>query len=96
MGWMPNGTEGIEIKSLYENPSFPDATRLERWSAGTSLGEYDAEDGFELFVLEGEFRDENGSYPVGSWLRLPAGSSHTPHTEGGCVLYRKTGALPHL
>ena len=96
MRWMPSEIDGIEIKLLYEDPPFPDTTRLERWSAGTPPVEHFADGGFELFVLDGELRDESGSYPAGSWLRLPAEGSHTAHTEGGCVLYRKTGALPHL
>ena len=96
MRWMPSGIDGIEIKPLYADPTFADSTRLERWLAGTSPGKHFADGGFELFVLDGELRDETGSYPAGSWLRLPAGASHTAHTESGCVLYRKTGALPNL
>lgn len=45
--------------------------------------------GEEIFVLEGEFADENGKYPAGSYLRNPPGSSHSPFSETGCKLFVK-------
>ena len=96
MPWTPSGVDGIEIKTLYDEPAFPDTTRLERWAAGASPGKQRAGDGFEVLILEGELRDEDGLYPAGSWLRLPAGASHEPHSPDGCVLYRKSGALLQL
>lgn len=40
-----------------------------------------------VVVLEGELRDEAGVYPVGSRVRGIQGSTHTPHSEQGCLLY---------
>ena len=38
--------------------------------------------------------DEGGAYGVGSWLRSPQGSTHTPFTrEEGALVYVKTGHL---
>jgi anti-sigma factor ChrR (cupin superfamily) len=94
--WLASATPGIETRTLYDESAFPETTRLERWSAGTAPGEQSAGDGFEILILEGWLRDENGTYQQGSWLRMPAGSSHVPHSPQGCVLYRKAGALPFL
>lgn len=45
--------------------------------------------GEEIYVLEGVFSDENGDYPVGSYLRNPPGSRHTPFSKEGCTLFVK-------
>jgi anti-sigma factor ChrR (cupin superfamily) len=50
----------------------------------------------EFYVLEGEFADDEGAYPKGWWLRLPAGSQHHPRSERGCTLYVKHAGLPYL
>ncbi len=90
------GTRGLETKTLYGDPAFPETTILERWAAGSAPGEQSAGAGFEILILEGSLQDEIGTYDPGSWLRLPAGASHVPRTPEGCVLYRKSGALPSL
>ena len=96
MPWRASASPGIEIKALYDEPEFPESVRLERWAAGTTPGQQAAGGGFEILILEGSLRDENGSYCQGSWLRQPEGSSHEPHSPEGCVLYRKSGALSKL
>ena len=45
-------------------------------------------------MLEGEFHDEHGSYPAGSWIRSPHQSRHQPFTRSeGALIYVKTGHL---
>ncbi|MFO0255185.1 MAG: cupin domain-containing protein [Betaproteobacteria bacterium] len=40
------------------------------------------------------FRDEDGEYPAGSWLRNPRLSRHTPHIGAeGALIYVKVGAM---
>jgi hypothetical protein len=60
------------------------------------LGVVSYEQGGEVFVLDGEFADEAGTYSKGCWLRLPAGSTHHPRSAGGCTLYFKRSGLPYL
>ena len=48
---------------------------------------------YPVFVLEGSVEDEAGLHPKGTWFRLPPGSSHSPRTEEGCLLWVKTGHL---
>ena len=40
--------------------------------------------------------DDEGDYGKGSWLRLPAGASHHPRSERGCMLYIKQSGLAYL
>ncbi|WP_437521540.1 cupin domain-containing protein [Sorangium sp. So ce726] len=49
--------------------------------------------GEEIFVIEGELRDEHGVYPAGTWLRQPPGSQHRPRSTLGCLFYVKRGLL---
>jgi hypothetical protein len=46
-------------------------------------------DGEEIWVLDGVFSDEGGDYPAGSYLRSPAGSSHSPFSKQGCLIFVK-------
>ena len=96
MEWQPESIPGVAVKPLYEQAGFSDETSLERWSAGAELGLIAYEHGAELFVIDGEFTDEGGSYKTGSWLRIPAGAMHHPHSANGCIVYLKTGGLPYL
>ena len=55
-----------------------------------SFPEHDHPEGEEIFVLEGTFRDEHGSYPAGTHVLNPPGSSHKPHVgEDGCTIFVK-------
>ncbi|MBV6636433.1 MAG: cupin domain-containing protein [Mameliella sp.] len=68
--------------------------RIVRFAPGTRLGPHAHRGGEEVYVIEGRLQDEHGSYPAGSWIRSPDGSSHTPFSDDGCLLYIKTGHLP--
>lgn len=94
--WQPDEVPGVAIKVLYKQPGYSDETTLERWDAGAEVGVVAYEHGAELFVIDGEFADEEGSYSKGSWLRMPPGSMHHPHSAGGCTLYLKTAGLAYL
>ncbi len=60
---------------------------------GTILQPHMHPGGEEIFVLDGVFEDEHGSYPKGSWLRNPSGSRHRPFTRTGATIWVKTGHL---
>lgn len=52
-------------------------------------------EGAEYLVLDGALEDERGSYPTGTWLRLPAGSRQQAlAAPEGVRCYLKTGHLP--
>lgn len=96
LAWQPGAIPAVTYKTLYEQAGFSDVTRLERWEPRADLGVVSYALGAELFVLEGEFADEAGTYSSGCWLRLPAGAVHRPRSAGGCTVYVKTGGLPYL
>jgi hypothetical protein len=96
LAWERSSSCGVTYKELYEQPGFSDIIRLERWEPEADLGNVIYEQGAELFVLEGEFSDEVGTYSAGCWLRLPVGSEHNPRSDAGCTLYIKRAGLPYL
>jgi len=49
--------------------------------------------GVELFVVEGDVVIDSTTHRAGAWLRRPPGSSLALASEGGALLYRKTGHL---
>ncbi|MEY4640913.1 MAG: hypothetical protein RLZZ227_907 [Pseudomonadota bacterium] len=49
--------------------------------------------GEEIYVISGTIKDENGSYPAGTWLRFPRGSSHTPVAVSDALLWIKSGHI---
>jgi anti-sigma factor ChrR (cupin superfamily) len=94
--WESGPLPGIDMKTLYADPSFPDTTRLERWAPGITLGPQVRTGGVEILVLDGSFVDEHGTYKKGMWLRLPSGAQHQPASPEGCLIYVKADALPAL
>lgn len=94
--WEPAGKRRIEWLPLYQQEGYSDTVHLERWSPGAAPGRSTYQDGAEFFVVDGEFADEEGSYPKGSWLRLPKGAVHRPRSAAGCTLYVKLGGFPYL
>ncbi|WP_420327612.1 cupin domain-containing protein [Mameliella sp.] len=83
---------GLSQQLLHDVPG--ERVRIVRFAPGTRLGPHAHRGGEEVYVIEGRLQDEYGSYPAGSWIRSPDGSSHTPFSEDGCLLYIKTGHLP--
>jgi len=90
--WEPGICRGAEVRRLHKHGE--EEVLLARWAPGVRLARHRHPRGAEVLVLEGAFADERGTYPTGAWIRSPAGSSHAPWTEGGCVLYVKRGHLP--
>lgn len=95
MPWEPVRA-GVAVRRLYSQTGFLDSMRLERWEPGARLGRLAYPSGAELFVLEGSFADAAGAFARGAWLRLPRGTTHSPSTSEGCVLYIKEGGFEYL
>ena len=64
-------------------------TSLVTYAAGASFARHSHPGGEEIFVLDGIFEDESGSYPAGTYLRNPIGTSHRPSSTTGCTLFVK-------
>jgi anti-sigma factor ChrR (cupin superfamily) len=65
------------------------ATSLVRYAPDSWFPAHEHALGEEYLVLEGEFGDEHGRYPPGTYVRNPPGSRHTPFSEPGCVIWVK-------
>jgi anti-sigma factor ChrR (cupin superfamily) len=90
--WVPGLVPGLQVLPLHAWGS--EHVALVRWAPGTVFQPHGHPGGEEIFVLEGVFQDEHGTYPAGSWLRNPPGSTHRPWSEAGCTIWVKTGHLP--
>ncbi|MGC8697723.1 MAG: cupin domain-containing protein [Halothiobacillus sp.] len=90
--WLPGLVDGLDVMPLADFGG--EHTALVRWQPNTYFKPHHHFGGEEIFVLEGEFCDETGCYPAGSWLRSPHFSHHTPFTRQGCTIFVKTGHLP--
>lgn len=92
-GWVEVGP-GRQRFTVYEDAAYGEKIYLSRLAPGVVVDHHTHNGGEEVFVIEGEIADEDGSYPAGTWFRLADGSAHAPRTDTGCLLYVKTGHLP--
>ena len=88
----PGMVEGLSVLPLHSAKS--ENVALVRWAPGTKFTPHNHWGGEEIFVLEGTFEDEHGTYPAGTWIRSPHMSQHKPWSDEGCLIYVKTGHLP--
>jgi anti-sigma factor ChrR (cupin superfamily) len=90
--WYPGLVPGLSVMPLHEHDGV--STALVRWAPNTVFNPHVHPGGEEIYVLDGVFYDEFGSYPKGSWIRSPRYSKHTPFTkEEGALIYVKVGHL---
>jgi anti-sigma factor ChrR (cupin superfamily) len=94
LNWTPSPVPGIERRMLDRvGDEVARATSIVRYLPSSQFTLHQHELGEEILVLEGQFSDEHGDYPAGTYLKNPPGTSHAPFTETGCVLLVK---LRHL
>ena len=89
--WLP-GQGNLQVMPLHDFEG--EHVALVKWPAGERFHPHSHFGGEEIFVLTGEFRDEHGSYPAGTWMRSPHLSRHTPYVEAPTVIWVKVGHLP--
>ena len=66
------------------------ATSLVRYAPNSTFSPHVHGGGEEFLVLEGEFADEHQTYPVGTYVRNPIGTSHSPRVgAAGCIIFVK-------
>ena len=90
--WRQGLVEGLTVMPLHEFET--EQVALVKWAPNTEFNPHQHCGGEEIFVLEGTFYDEYGSYPKGTWIRNPHLSKHTPFTkDDGALIYVKVGHL---
>jgi len=89
--WYQGMVNGLTVMPLFEFGT--SHTAMVRWAPGTYFNPHRHYGGEDIFVLEGVFSDEHGSYPEGTWIRSPHLSQHKPFSVEGCLILVKTGHL---
>jgi anti-sigma factor ChrR (cupin superfamily) len=89
--WVPSPMPGVERMMLDRvGDEVARATSLVRYQPGSTFSPHVHSGGEEFFVLEGEFGDEHGLYPTGTYVRNPIGTRHTPRVgDRGCSIFVK-------
>lgn len=89
--WAPGLVPGLQVMPLHSYGT--ENVALVKWESGSMFQRHSHWGGEEIYVIEGVFEDEQGTYPQGTWIRNPHGSIHTPFSKEGCLIYVKTGHL---
>ena len=90
--WSPGLVPGLKVLNLHQFAR--EQVALVQWAPGTQFNTHTHWGGEEVFVIDGVFHDEHGTYPAGTWIRSPHLSSHTPFTrDEGALIYVKVGHL---
>ncbi len=88
--WLPSPMPGVHRKMLDRiGDEVARATTIVRYAPGSQFSAHTHTGGEEFIVLEGVFQDQSGDFPVGSYVRNPPESSHTPSSKPGCVIFVK-------
>jgi hypothetical protein len=88
--WVPSPMAGVERRMLDRiGDEVARATSIVRYAPGSHFSPHTHGGGEEFLVLEGVFQDEHGDFPVGSYVRNPPTSHHTPRSLPGCILLVK-------
>ncbi len=88
--WVPSPMPGVERRMLDRvGGEVARATTIVRYAPESHFSAHTHDGGEEFVVLEGVFQDEHGDFPVGSYVRNPPTSSHTPGSAQGCVIFVK-------
>ncbi len=88
--WLP-GQGNLQVMPLHSFSG--EHTALVKWPANERFQPHIHVGGEEIYVISGEFIDEHGSYPAGTWLRNPHMSKHYPYVKEETVILVKVGHL---
>ena len=88
--WVPSPAPGVERKMLDRiGEEVARATTIVRFAPGSAFSAHTHDGGEEYLVLDGVFQDELGDFPVGSYVRNPPTSRHTPAASDGATILVK-------
>jgi ChrR Cupin-like domain len=88
--WQPSPIPGVERKMLDRiGDEVARATTIVRYAPNSQFSPHTHDGGEEFLVLAGVFQDEHGDYPVGTYVRNPPTSRHTPGSISGCIILVK-------
>lgn len=82
---------GLQVLLLHEFRS--EQVALVRQATSVPGIAHEHPGGEEIYVIEGELTDADGTYHAGTWLRRPPGSKHCPVATQDALLWVKSGHL---
>jgi len=90
LDWIASPMKGVDRRMLDRiGDEVARATSIVRYAANSHFSAHTHDGGEEFIVLDGVFQDEHGDYPVGSYIRNPPTSAHTPGSDKGCTIFVK-------
>ena len=88
--WQPSPMKGVDRRMLDRiGGEVARATTIVRYAPGSKFSAHTHTGGEEFIVLDGVFQDEHGDFPVGTYVRNPPTSAHTPGSAPGCTIFVK-------
>jgi hypothetical protein len=88
--WQASPIHGVERRMLDRvGNEVARATTIVRYAPNSQFPPHTHGGGEEFLVLAGIFQDEHGDYPVGTYVRNPPTSRHTPGSASGCTILVK-------
>ena len=88
--WLSSPMAGVSRRPLDRvGGEVARATTIVKYEPGSHFSPHVHTGGEEFVVLDGVFQDEHGDFPVGSYIRNPPESKHTPSSEPGCIIFVK-------
>ncbi|UNU23824.1 cupin domain-containing protein [Microcoleus vaginatus] len=88
--WTSYGVTGVSFGKLYIDKNKREITCLMRLEPGVTFPMHRHAASEEVLVLEGELIVEGEICHQGDYIRSVPGSTHSPLTQGGCLLLMKT------
>lgn len=90
LAWQASPMPGVDRRMLDRiGDEVARATSIVRYAPQSHFSAHTHTGGEEFIVLDGVFQDEHGDFPVGSYVRNPPTSSHTPGSNLGCTIFVK-------
>jgi anti-sigma factor ChrR (cupin superfamily) len=86
-----DGHGGLKVMPLHQHQG--EHVALVKWPANEHFQKHTHVGGEEIYVISGEFIDEHGRYPAGTWIRSPHMSVHNPWVQQETLIWVKTGHL---
>lgn len=88
--WVASPMKGVDRRMLDRiGDEVARATSIVRYAPGSAFSAHTHTGGEEFLVLDGVFQDEHGDFPVGTYVRNPPTSSHTPSSKPGATIFVK-------
>jgi anti-sigma factor ChrR (cupin superfamily) len=89
--WYQTIYSGISFGCFESDPSVQEhpVTMLTRFAPKGHFNLHGHPGGEEILVLEGNFEDETGIHPPGTYMLNPEGFVHRPYSKAGCLTFVK-------